>query len=49
MLASDLVPDERPDDLPPLRASIAAALTAWAIVASLLYLAVRELGLQLIP
>ena len=49
MLASQLVPDERPDDLPPLRAPIAGALTAWAVLASLLYLAVRELGLQLIP
>jgi hypothetical protein len=43
------VNDEGPEKLPPLRAKTAAALTVWAALVSALYLAVRELGLRLIP
>jgi hypothetical protein len=43
------VSDSGPPDLPPLSAGAAAALTAWAVIVSLLYLFVRELGQPLVP
>lgn len=45
----DAVDDERPEDLPPLGARTAAVLTAWTLIVGGLYLAVRELGLRLLP
>jgi hypothetical protein len=42
------VSDEAPDRLTPLRTRSAALLVAWAVAVSLLYLAVKELGLRLI-
>jgi hypothetical protein len=43
------VEDERPQDLPPLGAAAAALLAAWTAIVAGLYLAVRELGLRLLP
>jgi hypothetical protein len=42
------VSDEAPDRLTPLSPRSAAWLVAWAIAVSLLYLAVKELGLRLV-
>ena len=41
--------DRGPQDLPPLRPGTAAALTGWALLVTLVYLAVRELGMPLLP
>lgn len=41
--------DEGPQGLPPLGARTAAALSAWAVLVAAVYLAVRELGLRLLP
>lgn len=43
------VDDEGPEGLPPLGARTAAALSIWAALVAGLYLAVRELGLRLLP
>ena len=48
VLACARVSDEAPDRLTPLSPRSAAWLVAWAIAVSLLYLAVKELGLRLI-
>jgi len=42
------VSDEAPDRLTPVSARSATGLLAWAVAVSLLYLAVKELGLRLV-
>jgi hypothetical protein len=43
------VSDPGPQDLPPLGPRSAAALSAWLLLVSLVYLAVREVGVPLVP
>jgi hypothetical protein len=43
------VDDEGPEGLPPLGVRTAAALALWTALVAGLYLAVRELGLRLVP
>ncbi len=42
-------PDDEREGLRPLRGAAAALASAWLLLVSLLYLAVREFGLKLIP
>lgn len=48
VLACARVSDEAPDRLTPVSARSATGLLAWAVAVSLLYLAVKELGLRLV-
>ena len=42
-------PNDEREEPRPLRGAAAALASAWLVLVSLLYLAVRELGLHLVP